>query len=176
MRGLFSFLLIAAVAILLFKVVTRRATVLSDDNFVAVRTLSQRVLQPLESASSISMEDARKALGELRKEAEMDPAHPNYGRVRQALRLIELALEEKNQYLVRAQSGSARNSLDAVPGEWHLVGHRDKIVDRAKLSQGQRSAFWTVGALKQWRARCDQYRVAIETSLRPTAARSSQAR
>src|SRR3954470_6141458 len=98
MRGLFSFLLIAAVAILLFKVVTRRATVLSDDNFVAVRTLSQRVLQPLESDSSISIEEARKALGELRKEAELDPAHPNYGRVRQALRLIELALEEKNQY------------------------------------------------------------------------------
>ena len=175
MRGLFSFLLIAAVAILLFKVVTRRPTVLSDDGFPAVRALSHRVLLPLESDGWISEEDARKALNGLRQQAEMDPTHPNYARVRQALRLIELALDEKRQFLGRALSGSARNSLDAVPGEWYLAGHRDKIVDRAKMSQGQRSAFWTVGALKQWRARCDQYQAAIEASLRAPAARSSQA-
>jgi hypothetical protein len=139
-----------------------------EDRLGAVRKLSQKVLQPLESDASLSTADARKAVADLTAKVTTGQSHPESDRAVQALQLIEKALAERNVYLARAQQGSARSGLDKVPGKWHVVGHPEQPVDRQALSHQQKSAFWAEATLKEWRLRCASYQASIDALLTPT--------
>jgi Asp-tRNA(Asn)/Glu-tRNA(Gln) amidotransferase A subunit family amidase len=142
-----------------------------EDRLGAIRKLSLKVLQPLESDTSLSTVDARKALSDLTAKVTTEQSNPESNRAMQALQLIEKALAERNAYLARAQSGSARSGLDRVPGKWHVVGHPEQAVDRQAISHQQKSAFWTEATLKEWRLRCDAYQASIDALLTPTTPR-----
>jgi hypothetical protein len=135
------------------------------DNLGAIRDFSQKVLQPLESKTSISDENARKIFTELTTKVAAAPASVDHTRAAQALQLIDQALGERSVYLKRALAGSAQNNLDQVPGKWHLVGDREKTINRPEVSRQERSAFWTQTVLKEWRGRCDYYRASIDALL-----------
>ena len=145
-----------------------------EDKLGAVRKLSQKVLQPLESDASLSTVDARKALSDLTAKVTTGQSHPEDNRAFQALQLIEKALAERNAYLARAQSGSARSGLDKVPGKWHVAGHPEQAVDRQALSHQQKSAFWTEATLKEWRLRCDDYQASIDALLTPAKSKRGE--
>ena len=136
-------------------------------NFGAIRDFSEKVLQPLESKTSISNEGAKKTFTELTAKVAAAPASPDHTRATQALQLIDQALGERSAYLKRALAGSARSGLDQVPGKWHVVGEPEKTINRPEVSRQERSAFWAETVLREWRVRCDYYRGAIDAVLAP---------
>jgi len=165
MKRLFFFFLLIVGAVAVIHQVEPRLKQLSEDRSSSIRRLSQKVLQPLESKTSISDAAARKDLADLMAKVTVERPGPDTGRTLQALKLLGQALDERNVYLSNAKAGSAGNRLDEVPGDWHIVGHPEKKVNTTEIGHQRRSSFWTEAKLRQWRLRCDYYQAAIDALL-----------
>ncbi len=165
MRLLFLLLAVLGVCAYMGYIQLPTDIVLPGDTLGSMRSLSKKVLKPLDDKETISTQEARSALAELRATVANRRSDPDYQRMTQLLTVLDQAIEERYTSITRVYGGTTANALDSVPGKWHLVGHPEKHVDPTEISHQERSSFWTEATTRKWRERCDYYKATVDAIL-----------
>jgi len=141
----------------------------SSDTRHSLGTLSQGVLQPLDSQPFMTTQDARQTLINIQSSVAARPSDPDYRRNVQAVNLLAQAIDERSGCIDRLMQGTTTNALDKVPGRWHVVGHPETAINPTEMSRQLRGSFWAQATLRQWQTRCDYYRAEVGALLAPRA-------